>query len=118
RTRGDMKDALDALIARLPSDEQSDLRRAFSAWLEDSIMPRVQGGPAGKLKDLKEMRSMLSETIQRWKMEFKREGLRAGRLKGLQEGRLEGLEKGLEKGLRQGKQQVLLQLLQTRFGEQ
>jgi len=129
RTTDDMKDALDALIARLPDEAQPSLRRAFSVWLKDSIMPRVQGGPIGKLKDVREVRSMLSETIQRWKMEFRREGLREGRkegrkqgrVKGLQEGRQEGLKQGRVQGhgegLRQGTEQTLLRLLNKRFGE-
>ena len=117
RTPDDMKDALDALLTRLPDEAQPSLRRAFSVWLKDSIMPRVQGGPIGKLKDVREVRSMLSETIQRWKMEFRREGLREGRKEGRKEGRVKGRQEGRQEGLRQGTEQTLLRLLHKRFGE-
>ena len=108
RTRSEIRNALDSLIEWLPRGAQSSLRRAFSVWLEDSIMPRVQGSPIAVIKDLKEIRSMLSETIQMWKMEFREEGLRKGRKEGRKEGRSEGL--------REGKAQFLLRLLRKRFG--
>ena len=52
---------------------------------------------------------MLSETIQRWKMEFQEKGLR----KGLKQ----GLKKGRAQGLRDGEARLLTRLLEKRFGE-
>jgi hypothetical protein len=100
-----MRQAVDTLIDWLPSGEQSSLRRAFSVWLEDSIMPRVQGGPVDEIPDVKEIRSMLSETIQRWKEEFREEGLRTG------------MRKGLRTGRREGEAEILIRLLEKRFGK-
>jgi predicted transposase YdaD len=105
RTIGEILAVLDPLIEWLPGADQPSLRHAFSVWLKDSIMPRVQGGPWREINDLKEMRSMLSETVQKWKMEFREEGLR------------EGLLEGLREGLREGEVQLLLRQLQKRFGE-
>ena len=104
-TSAEIRKSLDSLIGWLPSGEQSSLRRAFSAWLEDSIMPRVQAGPVSEIRDLMEIRSMLSETIQMWKMEFREEGLKEGRSEGLRE------------GLREGQARFLLHVLRKRFGE-
>ena len=93
RTNDEIRNVLDSLIEWLPSADHPSLRHAFSAWLKDSIMPRVQGGLWGAITDLREMRSMLSETVQQWKMEFR------------------------EEGLREGEAQLLLRQLQKRFGE-
>lgn len=82
--------------------------------------------------DIREMKSMLAEKMERWGKELReeawKEGIQAGLEKGLQEGRqkglLEGLQQGQQKGLLEGRlegrleaeRKSVLRTLITRFG--
>ena len=75
---------------------------------------------------------MLAETVAEWKEEWKREGLKEGRKEGLKKGRNEGRKEGLKEGRneglkeglkeagtkagREGEANILLKLIELKFG--
>jgi len=64
------------------------------------------------LVDLKEFRGMLSERVEEWSRQIESRSEKKGLRAGLKKGRAEGLEKGMETGRRE----VLLHLLEMKFG--
>jgi hypothetical protein len=107
RSRGpeDVDRVLSALISWLSGPEQTGLRRAFTTWLVQVLLPARlpgQGIPEG-LEELKEVKSMLAERVKEWTKEWKQQGFA--------EGHQEGLQEGLERA-----RGVLLNELEKRFG--
>ena len=111
KTEQELRTIVGSLRELLRGPQHAELRRAFSVWISEVILPRVRGTPSRSIEDLEETYSMLSETIKKWKADWRREGLREGRMEGRREGRREGLEKGLHKG----EVEMLLRLLRARF---
>jgi predicted transposase YdaD len=105
RTTADVKEVVGLLFEWLSGPDQVSLRRSFKTWLERVIVPRHRSEPIHRVEVLEEVPVMLSETIELWKAEFRREGLQEGRQQGLQE------------GLREGEARILLRQLHKRFGE-
>jgi hypothetical protein len=88
------------LMGKLKDAGQESLRRAFAVWLEKVVFRRLPGG-CTTMSDLWENQTMLSERLDQWEAQFRREG----RQEGMREGRKEG-------------EATLLTLqLQKRFGE-
>jgi predicted transposase/invertase (TIGR01784 family) len=98
----DIEKVLSALIGWL--EEQPELRRAFTTWLVEVLLPaRLPGQRIPQVADLQEVKSMLAERVKEWTEEWKQEGLQKGR----QEGFAEALEQA---------RAILRQDLEERFG--
>jgi len=109
RTPEDVQQVLQALIAWLQSPQQSHLRRAFTIWLKRVFLPgRMPAVAFDEIQDLQEVTSMLSERVKDWTKNWKQQGI--------EEGLQEGLQKGRQEGLQEGKMDLLLRLLEWRFG--
>jgi len=97
-----------ALIEWLREPEMVELRRSFTAWLTRVLLPtRMPGADVPKVRDLQEVRSMLTERVKEWTVQWKQEGLEEGRKLGIQEGRQEGRQEGLQEGLQEGQERAL-----------
>jgi len=103
KTEQELRTIVGSLRELLRGPQHAELRRAFSVWISEVILPRVRGTPSRSIEDLEETYSMLSETIKKWKADWRREGLREGRTEGRMEGRMEGRLKGRQEGHRRGR---------------
>ena len=88
------------LAALFPPGEDDDLRRDFTAWLLQLLHRLLPGGTIPETADLEDM-PMLEETLLDWWNGAREEGQAQGR----------------EEGQVKGKQQLLLRLLEKRFGK-
>lgn len=113
RAPEDLPAVVGALAEVLGAPDDASLRRALTTWLRRVLLPsRFPKVRLAEAAELTEVRSMLKETVREWTRQWELQGLEKGRLQGLEKGRLQGLEKGR----RQGEAQVLLHLLESRFG--
>lgn len=121
----ELRVAVAELVDELKRSGRVELRRAFSTWILQTLIPeRWPEVGAAELGDLDEVKTMLEETVrewfQQWKQEGLQEGLQEGRKRGEREGRRrgerEGRKEGRREGLRQGEAQLFLRLLRGRFG--
>ncbi len=87
----------------LPPDEEDDLRRDFTTWLLQLLHRLLPGGTIPETALLEEM-PMLEETLLDWWNGAREDGWVKGQAKGHEEGQVKG------------KQQMLLRLLEKRFG--
>jgi len=99
------------LAALLPPGEDDDLRRDFTAWLLQLLHRLLPGGTIPETAQLEEV-PMLEETLIDWWNGARQDGW----VKGQAQGREEGQAQGREEGELKGKQQMLLRLLEKRFG--
>lgn len=107
-------EAVQTIVAEVESatrsPEYATARRLIAIWLRAALR-RNRKSPIllPELDDLQELKSMLSQRIEKWAKEFQAEGERKGRAMGVEEGRQEGR---LE-----GQARVLERLLTRRFGD-
>jgi len=101
RAAADFARKVDELIELLRTNP--DVRQSYTTWLTRVLLPsRFPRASFPEIQDLQEIQTMgLAERVMEWTREWKEEGRQEGR----QEGRLEGL------------QDVVLTLLEQRFGE-
>jgi len=93
--------SLERLAPLLAGVEMADLRRAFNAFLRQSLLPgRFPEAQIPAMLELEEMKPMLRETVKGWTQEWKREGLK----------------EGLEKGRKQGEARLVIRQLELKFG--
>ena len=105
REPADIERILAKLIDWLALAEQRELRRSFTVWIKEVLLPtRVPGVNFEQLSDIKEVQSMLAERVKEWTETWKEQGL------------AQGLEQGLEQGRREGEALLLLRLIERRFG--
>ena len=92
--------ALQQLIEVLQGPEHASLRAAITKWFLEVVLPvylpEEKLGEFGNLRDLVEVRQMLSENMVKWSEEW--------------------LAKGEAKGLAQGQRSLLIRQAQARFG--
>jgi predicted transposase/invertase (TIGR01784 family) len=93
------------LLEWLSGSEQDSLRRAFTVWFSRVLFPRSfkQTALPG-LEDLTEVKNMLAERVQEWNRES------------LEKGMQKGMQKGEQKGIKKGAAQLLIRLLEKKFG--
>jgi len=104
RNEADIQNVLLALIGWLQEPQHAELRRAFSVWLVQVLLPiRFKGNEIPPLGDLEEVKSMLAERAVEWTQQWK------------QEGREEGREETLEQVLAEARG-VLVRTVEERFG--
>jgi len=75
----------------------SELARSFSEWLSQILLPsRLPAAEVPRLADLQEVRTLLAERVKEWTREWREEGWRKGR--------------------KEGEAQVLIRLIERKFG--
>ena len=85
----------------LKAPEQDGLRRAFTVWLRRVLLPsRLPGIQLPQVIDLVEMKAMLAERVQEWTKQWKQEGI----------------EEELQKGRQEGQAELLIKILERKFG--
>jgi len=92
-----LMEVLTSLLQWLAAPEQASLRRAFAVWFNRVLFYPGKGKETmPRFEELTEVRTMLAETVVEWKDEWKREGL--------------------EEGQKKGELNILLKLLELKFG--
>ena len=91
RERAQIERHLRTLIDLLRGQEDDELRRAFSAWARQALMPAgFRPNETEPLAQLEEVRTMLAETVREWTKDWVAQGREEGR----EEGRAQGIEEG------------------------
>ena len=109
RTPADVARVAEALRGWLRSEPDSDLGRAFAAWMGqmvDRISPDPDGMELGET--LEEATMTLVERVAQWPEQWRREGVAEGRREGVAEGRREGVSR---------QRTLLRRIAAMRFGE-
>jgi hypothetical protein len=102
RTPEELEPPIERLGRLLTDPESADLRRAFRAFLKESLLPgRFPTSRISAIIGLEEIRPMLRHTVMEWTREWERNGL----------------EKGLEQGRREGEVKLLVRQLKLKFGD-
>jgi putative YhgA-like transposase len=84
RTPEALAGPIEKLGRLLAAPDAVDLRRAFHAFLRESLLPnRFPAARIPAILDLEEVRPMLRETVRGWTREWKDEGRREGRREGV-----------------------------------
>ncbi len=105
RTEADFLQVIEALTEWLKDPAQDRIKTEIERWLNHLVLPkRLPNVKLDKLISLQEMKSMLSETVDNWAIQWKTQGLQ------------EGLEKGRVEGRVEGQAQLLIDLLEEKFG--
>ncbi len=113
-----IREVVTALLDWLAAPEQASLRRAFTVWFNRVFFPsRGKEMIPPEFEELTEVRAMLAETVAEWKEEWKRDGLKEGLKKGRNEGLKKGLKKGRNEGRKEGEANILLKLIEMKFGQ-
>ena len=74
------EEGLKTVIDLLKGQENDELRRAFSAWARQALMPAgFRPKETEPLAQLEELRSMLAENVQEWTREWVAQGREEGR---------------------------------------
>ncbi len=101
RTPEALADPVERLGRLLKGLDGADLRRAFKAFLRESLLPnRFPAAQIPALLELEEIRPMLRETAREWTQQWKREGH----------------EEGYRVGRREGEAVLLIRQLELKFG--
>ncbi|GIW80989.1 MAG: hypothetical protein KatS3mg105_2796 [Gemmatales bacterium] len=104
---------IEAVFAELSEwasvEEHRETVLRIGRWLEAVAASgkRLIESPA-QLQDFREYGAMLKETVEQWRKQAREEGY----AQGVEEGLAEGMEKGIQKGLQQGIQQGIHQGIQ------
>jgi hypothetical protein len=79
----------------LNKTSQSSLRRAFSRWIKQVVLPvRMPGVEFEAMNDLQEVQSMLAERVKSWVENSKIEGIKIGISQGISQGDYRGYKSG------------------------
>ena len=109
RTPADVARVAEALRGWLRSPQNTELGRAFVAWMGqmvDRISPEQAGVELGET--LEEATMTLVERVAQWPEQWRREGVAEGRREGMAEGRREGVA---------GQRALLCRVAAGRFGD-
>ena len=104
RSKDDILEAVGSLARWLARPDRSELRRAFAEWMAREMVP-PGGAMELELDAPRETRDMLSKTMEKWRRDAREEGLETG------------LARGREEGLLAGYSEMILGMLEARFGE-
>lgn len=98
----DVHAVVTSLIDWLKLPDQLSLRRAFTVWIRRVLLPvRLPGQELPEVNNLMEVQTMLAERVKEWTREWKEEGL----------------QQGMQQGMQKGALQILMHLLEKKFGE-
>jgi predicted transposase/invertase (TIGR01784 family) len=82
RSNQDLVEVLGHLKDWLIAPEQSSLRRAFTVWLNRVLLPRkAPDTHFTEFTDLKEVHTMLAETVEQWTKDWEKNGMQKGEKK-------------------------------------
>ena len=125
RSLADMARVADALRGWLQSEDDSNLGRAFVAWMGQMVAgigPEQAELELGE--SLEEATMTLVERVAQWPEQWRREGAAEGRREGVAEGRREGVAEGRREGVAEGRREgvarqraLLRRFAAGRFGE-
>ena len=105
-----------ALLKDFPNAER--LGHDFKLFIQHILKPATQMElPLEQMESLNEIHSMLSNRIEEWQKQWFRQGQTEGHQEGLKEGLKEGRQEGRQEGRHLGETQLLVRLLQQRFGD-
>ena len=83
RDRQEIERHLRTLIDLLAGQDDDELRRAFSAWTRQALMPApFRATETEPLAQLEEVRTMLAETVREWTKDWVAQGREEGREEG------------------------------------
>ena len=94
--------AVDAVIGMLEQERPEELR-LFSQWLNRMFRHAFTAGEIERIRDLRGVKSMLSEVVDQI--------IERGKEEGKEEGKKQGKEEGLEQGLRQKARETARRML-------
>ena len=125
RTPTDVVRVAEALRGWLRSPQDSDLGRAFAAWMQQMVVGTSPGQIGLELGEtLGEATMTLVERMAQWPEQWRREGAAEGRRAGVAEGRREGVAEGRREGVEEGRREgvaqqraLLRRFAAGRFGE-
>lgn len=102
----------------LRSPRDRELRQIFEAWLNRVIYQKMKAVPgrAPGFMSLEDLKDMLAERVAAMYRLERMRGRRDGRNEGLLEGRQEGRQQGRQEGRQEGEAELLLRLLERKFG--
>ena len=101
----ELRRTVGALIDMLAEPAYEGLRRDFSAWLRQVLIPtRAIAPDPDRLQAFSEVKIMLAERIKQWEKEIEQRALQ------------QGMQQGMQQGLSQGEVALLNRLLARRFG--
>jgi len=111
----DLDRGAERLAESLSGPGDGELRSAFASWMQLVRLPRqgLTEDDVPAVLGLEEFRTMLQSQVRK----LSRILLERGKQEGLEKGREEGERKGLEKGMEKGQREVLLRLIEVKFGE-
>ncbi len=113
----ELRAVLKTLNQWLYAPEQASLRRAFSVWVNRTLLPaKLPGIALPDATDLNEVNTMLAERVVEWTEQGKAEGRGEGRVEGREEGREEWLVEVREGGLVEGEAIFLARQLEIKYG--
>ena len=118
RTPADVARVAQALRGWLRSEPDSEIGRAFAAWMAQMVA-RISPDPAEVElgETLEEATMTLVERVAQWPEQWRREGVAEGRREGVAEGRREGVAEGRREGA--ARQRALLgRFAAGRFGKE
>ena len=125
RTPTDVARVAEALRGSLRSPQDTNLGRAFAAWMQQMVVGISPGQAGLELGEtLEEATMTLVERIAQWPEQWRREGVAEGRREGVAEGRREGVAEGRREGVAEGRREgvagqraLLRRVAATRFGD-
>ncbi|MFM8330127.1 MAG: hypothetical protein ACKN9T_00375 [Candidatus Methylumidiphilus sp.] len=108
RTPADMLAVVRSLRVWLQAPEQASLRRAFTTWMDQVLLPRrLPGIDFSPIHNLQEAETMLAERVKAWTEEWEQAGMQKGMKQGLQK----GMQQGMRKGQREAQRAIARALL-------
>ncbi len=94
KTTEEIREHIARLHENIKEPKNQELRRTFSIWLSRLLRSRLKNDNIPEFQELKEVDSMLAETITEWTEQWKAEGIAEGIAKGIAKGKAEGISKG------------------------
>jgi len=118
RTEREFVELVKTVTQWLSSPKQARLKKDLTAWVKNVLIAKhlLSSEAIQEINQLEELTTMLADRIDEWEARWVAKGRTEGEARGLKKGRTEGLEKGLEKGRTEGQAQLLIRLLEEKFG--
>jgi hypothetical protein len=121
KTTEDILEVINNLIEWLSSPEQARIRSNFNTWIKRVLLPLSDIDPdIPQVNDLEEVRTMLADCIPQLIRDSVKQAEKIaeerGEKRGEERGKKRGEKIGEERGGKKGKKEVLLKLLQLKFG--
>lgn len=103
-----LAEAIDHVIHFLDKEQPEELRM-FTCWVNEIFRGTLKKESIEKIRNLTEVKSMLSEVVDQMIDKEKQIGIQEGMQKGIQKGIQKGLQKGMQKGMEKGLEKGVFQ---------